>query len=287
MTENKTTKPLGWLKIHRDLLSHWCSQDPNFLAVWIRLLLEANFETKKTLINYSPIEVKRGDVIFGLNAFSEKSGVSVSKLRRIMKVLEDEGMIDRQKTNKYSIISITNYDQYQLDDRQNAFKQQSDDIQTTTPKETNNYNNNKKTTPISPSKGKRKTSLSPDFIPSKDNALDFWKKQGRLDLKYSLIADEFLTYCRANAKTYNDWDAAWKTWYCNAVKFQRKDDTVACNGDINPAHAEAMAVHPTQRTPEQWKLLLGGTPRMSYTYWRKDVNGQKPRSFEDMVALYE
>lgn len=219
MTENKTTKPLGWLKIHRDLLSHWCSQDPNFLAVWIRLLLEANFETKKTLINYSPIEVKRGDVIFGLNAFSEKSGVPVSKLRRIMKVLEDEGMIDRQKTNKYSIISIAKYDQYQLDDRQEAVKQQSDDIQTTTPKETNNYNNNKKTTPISPSKGKRKTSLSPDFIPNKNNAMTYWKQKSRSDLNYEDQVVKFTSHCKANGKRFVCWQSAWTTWYGNAVSF--------------------------------------------------------------------
>jgi len=125
----------GWIKINRGIANHWCSADPNFLAVWIRLLSEANFKTKKTMMNGTPVTINRGSLVFGLNAFSNKSGVSISKLRRILKLLIAESMIDRQKTNKYSIISITNYDMYQSGDKQNADKQQSDDNQTTTPKE--------------------------------------------------------------------------------------------------------------------------------------------------------
>ena len=125
----------GWIKIHRDLMNHWCASDPNFLAVWMHLISSANFQTKKSLINSIVVEVKRGQLIFGLNAFSKKSGVSVSKLRRIMKVLESELMISRQKTNKYSIISITKYNDYQVIDKQNTGKKQSNNNQNTTPKE--------------------------------------------------------------------------------------------------------------------------------------------------------
>ena len=123
---------IGWIKINREIINHWCSNDPSFFAVWIRLLSEANFKTKKTMVNRSPVTIKRGQLIFGLNAFSQKSGVTVSKLRKIIKVLLKEGMIDRQKTNKYSIISITNYEKYQVVDKQTTSRRQADDKQTTT-----------------------------------------------------------------------------------------------------------------------------------------------------------
>jgi hypothetical protein len=53
-------------------------------------------------------------------------------------MLEKDKMIDRQKTNKYSLISILNYSLYQDDDRQTASKPQADDKQTATPKELKN-----------------------------------------------------------------------------------------------------------------------------------------------------
>lgn len=125
----------GWIKIHRALLDHWCATEPEALAVWVRLLCEANFEDKKSLINGCLVDVKRGQLVFGLDAFSAKSGVSVMKLRRIISMLESDGMINRQKTSKYSLISIACYDKYQEDNRQTSGLEQSKDNQITAPKE--------------------------------------------------------------------------------------------------------------------------------------------------------
>ena len=134
---------IGWIKIHRKLFNHWISQEPEALAMWVRLLSEANHSPVKKMFNGNLIEIKRGQLIFGLNAFSAKSGVSVAKLRRYLKLLETEGMINKQTTNKFSLITITCYDDYQGDDKQSASKQQSNDKQTTTPKECKNNKNEK------------------------------------------------------------------------------------------------------------------------------------------------
>ena len=128
----------GWIKIHRALLDHWCATEPEALSVWVRLLCEANFESKKSMINGCLIDVERGQLVFGLDAFSKKSGVSVSKLRRIISMLESDGMISRQKTSKYSLISIACYDKYQEDDRQIAGKSQANHNQIAAPKEVKN-----------------------------------------------------------------------------------------------------------------------------------------------------
>lgn len=128
----------GWIKVHRALLDHWCATEPEALSVWVRLLCEANFESKKSMINGCLIDVERGQLVFGLDAFSKKSGVSVSKLRRIISMLESDGMISRQKTSKYSLISIACYDKYQEDDRQIAGKSQAKDNQIAAPKEVKN-----------------------------------------------------------------------------------------------------------------------------------------------------
>lgn len=128
----------GWIKVHRALLDHWCATEPEALSVWVRLLCEANFESKKSMINGCLIDVERGQLVFGLDAFSKKSGVSVSKLRRIISMLESDGMISRQKTSKYSLISIACYDKYQEGDRQITGKSQANHNQIAAPKEVKN-----------------------------------------------------------------------------------------------------------------------------------------------------
>lgn len=139
---------------------------------------------------------------------------------------------------------------------------------------------------IMPKKAKN-TSLHVDFIPCKNAAVSYWKTRGRTDLSYEFIADEFKTYCLANGKRYTDWNAAWKTWYCNSVKFQRKTDGIATNGVINPVIDIALKTAPQHRTKDQWRLLLAKAPKSQYAHWRDHIHGEKPKTFADMVALYE
>lgn len=115
----------GWVKIHRKVLDHWVAQEPELLALWIRLLIEANHADKKRMFNGALVDINRGQTIFGLEAFEAKSGISRKKLRRYLDMLELEGMIGRQKTNKYSLISILNYEDYQSEGSQEAGKGQA------------------------------------------------------------------------------------------------------------------------------------------------------------------
>jgi hypothetical protein len=132
----------GWIMLHRKILDNWVSQEPEMLAVWIRILLEANHADTKRMFNGCHIEIKRGQLIFGLNAFSLKSGVSENKVRRYINLLEKDGMINRLKTNKYSLISIVNFDSYQGSDSQTTGETHSNDSQTTSkPQHRNNDNN--------------------------------------------------------------------------------------------------------------------------------------------------
>jgi len=127
----------GWIKLHRSLMSHWCAEEPEALAVWVRLLMEANHSSIKKLFNGVLVEINRGQTVFGLEAFSKKSGVSIAKLRRYLDLFEKEGMIDRQKTSKYSLITITCYDKYQSE----AGKEQSNHNQTAS--KSQHYKNDK------------------------------------------------------------------------------------------------------------------------------------------------
>ena len=109
---------MGWIKLERSLTDHWIWQEPEALKLWIALLLAANFATKTKSFNGSIVEIKRGQLVYGRHAFSAKLGISEAKLRRYIKLFISDSMISQQKTNKYSIISITCYEKYQNVDQQ-------------------------------------------------------------------------------------------------------------------------------------------------------------------------
>lgn len=127
----------GWIKIHRALMDHWSASEPEALSVWVRLLCEANYEDKKANVYGQLVDVKRGQLVFGLDAFSARSGVSVKKLRRIIDMLIKEGMLGRQVFNKFSVITITCYDKYQDMGKQEASTGQAEGNRRATPKEDN------------------------------------------------------------------------------------------------------------------------------------------------------
>lgn len=159
----------GWIKLQRDIMDHWVAQDNEYLAVWIRMLAEANFEPQTKMFNGQVITVGRGQFIFGLDSYAEKTKVSVMRLRRLVDLLENHQMINRVKSSKYSLISIVNYDKYQADNRQTTSTEQAD----------NNTIRNKEI------KNKRKTSKSNDFEPSAKLTFSqkcfevFWKEVER------------------------------------------------------------------------------------------------------------
>ncbi len=75
--------------------------------------MAASLTDKATAFNGQMLTIKRGQLVFGLKAASARLNISVRRLRTFLKWFETEAMIDKQITNKFSIISITNYAQYQ------------------------------------------------------------------------------------------------------------------------------------------------------------------------------
>ena len=140
----------GWIKLQRDIMDHWIAQDSEYLAVWIRMLSEANFEQQTKMFNGQVITVERGQLIFGLDSYSEKTKVSVMRLRRLVDLLEKHQMINRVIKSKYSLISIVNYDKHQADNRQTTSTQQAENS----------------TIRIKELKNKRRSAKSSDFEPS-------------------------------------------------------------------------------------------------------------------------
>lgn len=115
----------GWIRLDRRIMESFIWDDPEALKLWLYLLMGAATEDKTAVFNGKPLGLKRGQIVFGLNAASARLGISVRRLRTTIKRLENCHQIDKQNYSKYSIISITNYCKYQDSDKQTTSKRQS------------------------------------------------------------------------------------------------------------------------------------------------------------------
>jgi len=144
----------GWIKLYRKFSEWEWFNISEMVHLFIYLLLNANHEDGK----WRGIEIKRGQILTGLHSLNEKTGISIRSIRTCLDRLQNTKEIDRQTTNKYSLITICNYESYQCNgitndkqpDKQLTSKRQTTDKQTTTNKKEENNNNEKNDKNIPP-----------------------------------------------------------------------------------------------------------------------------------------
>lgn len=131
---------IGWIKLHRKFIEWEWFTVGEMVKLFIFLILSANNKDG----SFQGYEVKRGQLITGINSLSHKTKLSVQTLRTCLKKLEKTGEINIQTTNKFSIITICKYNDYQPEEKLTN-KQLTNEQQTTNKQLTTNKNdkNNK------------------------------------------------------------------------------------------------------------------------------------------------
>lgn len=110
----------GWVKLYRSMLNNpIVMKDADHLAVWVYLLLNATHEEHKALFKGKKITMKAGQVITGSKSISCRLSISESKVRRVLDAFKSDGQIDKQTSNKNSLITILSWDLYQQSGKQN------------------------------------------------------------------------------------------------------------------------------------------------------------------------
>jgi len=108
---------MAFIKLDRAIIDSYCFANPNHLKVWLWLLIKANF--KKTYVPFTSgagittIELQRGQMIFGRFTAEEELDMNGSMIYRSLKKFEELEQIKIDANNKFSIITICNYDSYQ------------------------------------------------------------------------------------------------------------------------------------------------------------------------------
>ena len=107
----------GWISIHRQIQEHWLwkSKEPfDKRSAWIDLLLMVNHQKEKIEFDNGFIEVDRGSRITSLEKLSKRWKWSRHKVSDYLNQLEQDCMLVQVRDNKKTLISIENYDKYQI-----------------------------------------------------------------------------------------------------------------------------------------------------------------------------
>jgi len=104
----------GWLRFYRKQWGNWVSEDKPFCKgyAWTYLYSEANWVNE--IWAKENIEIKRGQFPTSVNKLSQDWGWSRGKVNTFLTRLKNDRMIDIEKTTRYIVVTIINYELYQL-----------------------------------------------------------------------------------------------------------------------------------------------------------------------------
>lgn len=190
----------GWIKLHRSMVEWEWYTDPNTSRLFMHLLLTANHSDGK----WRGQEVKAGSTITGRVKLSSELGMSEQAIRTSLNKLKSTSEITIKPSNKYSIISITNWDLYQAtnqqDNQQATNKQPTTNQQLTTNKNDNNEKNVRKI-----------------FTPPKFEEVKAYCDERKNNVDPEGFIDHYETNGWMRGKTkVKDWKACIRTWEKNS-----------------------------------------------------------------------
>ena len=103
----------GYVKLFRKMVDWEWYGDPNTKAVFLHLLLTANYKRTR----YRGVTLKPGQTVIGRKSLAETLGMSERNVRTALNRLKTTNEIATKATNKFTIVTIVNWELYQyLDD---------------------------------------------------------------------------------------------------------------------------------------------------------------------------
>ena len=105
----------GWVKLYRSGLDNELFKNSTTWHVWTYCLLKATHKPTKVLIGGKSILLQPGQFIFGRKKASEETKLTERKIRTSLEHLKNTQNLTITSTNKYSIITLINWDSYQSD----------------------------------------------------------------------------------------------------------------------------------------------------------------------------
>ena len=198
----------GFIYLHRKMLDWEWYDDINTCRVFLHCLFKANWRPCK----WHGVDIEAGQFITSLQTLASETGLSVRQIRTALEHLISTGEVTSKSHSKYRIITVNNWDRYQVldkqSDKQPTSKRQASDKQATTAEESNKEIN--------------KNNIKRFVKPTVEEVKTYCQEKG-----YNIDADRFVNFYESKGwlvgKTpMKDWKAAVRTWVRSEEKKPEK-----------------------------------------------------------------
>ena len=214
-----------------------CERFTNAMA-WIDLIQLANWRRKSFTKGGIEIVVERGQLVRSMRYLAARWKWSRKTVKKYLTALNKEKQIILACTNKYTTVTICNYDKYQLIPRGHAPQGAPPVTPPVTPPLTHqlykdeelqitNYNNPPNPPAKKPNKSKNpnsgKTKLQPCFDIT--DRMGFWFFEQ--DFRYIEIVqatEQWMDYWMSEGKLKKDWIATWRNGMRKAEQWAKRDN---------------------------------------------------------------
>ncbi len=131
----------GWFKLHRCLISKPLFDNPKLLKVFVWCLAKATHKQHKVMVGRIEEYLQPGQFVTGRQAAAQELKLPQSTTWDYLKLLERNETIHIKSNNKYSVISVINWAEYQHEQEVTDNKRTTDGQQMDTNKNGNNGDN--------------------------------------------------------------------------------------------------------------------------------------------------
>ena len=104
----------GFICISRGIRAHWVWKNPVYFKRWAELIMMANYDNREVSFSCHRLMLQRGQLAVNLSYLSKTWNVSTQAVLKFLVKLEVSGMVTRVVDDKVTVITICNYDRYQL-----------------------------------------------------------------------------------------------------------------------------------------------------------------------------
>jgi hypothetical protein len=241
----------GWVKVHRKIMDKGYYKRSQYVHLWIHILLKASHNETEFMWNGKIEKLMPGQFVTGRKQLSVDTGISQSTVERILETLESEHQIGQQKTNKFRLLTVTNWIQYQKTGQQNG--QQMDNKWTTNGQQMDTFKNDKNV------RIKEIKSMPPTIEELKSYIQE---------KKYDVVAEKFFAYYESNGwmvgkNKMKSWRAALVTWHHGNYGTPKKQSTAW--GSVRTEENKSIPFTDEQRKQseiENTKLIIANLERL-------------------------
>ena len=109
----------GYIKLYRKILDSGIIGNHKLTTFWVWCLLKASHKPRKQIVGFQEVHLDRGQFVFGRRKAASALNLTEREVRTCLNTLKSTNRLTVKTTNKFSVITIVNWDTYQQCEQEN------------------------------------------------------------------------------------------------------------------------------------------------------------------------